>query len=301
MLARAGVSVTLIARPAHADAIRRDGLYLDTVSFQERVTVEATDSPAGVEGADIILFCPKTLDTEEAAKSIAPYVAPGAIVVSLQNGVDNAERIEASSGIGALPAVVYIAVAMPGPGHIKHSGRGELVLGESQARGGIRSAEGRAERVAALFASAGVPCKVSENIETDLWTKFILNCAGNAVTAITQLSYGAAGSSVWGREIITHLIDETIALANALNVRLPEVNFVEMGLKFIQSIGDATSSTAQDLARRKPTEIYSLNGYVVRRGNELGIPVPINRTVHALVKMLEEKNARRENPALSAV
>lgn len=300
MLARAGIQVTLIARPAHVEAIRAGGLFLDAVSFQERVAIGASVEVSAARDADMILFCVKTTDSEEAARSLAPHIAPGAVLVSLQNGVDNVARIRAASGIDALPAVVYVAAALPEPGHVKHSGRGELVVGELQGGGSAAPLQpDRAERVTSLFTSAKVPCRISPDIQVDLWTKFILNCAGNAVTAITQTSYGAAGHNLHTREVMSQVIAETVAVARASGVALPEVDFISMGLKFIESIGDATSSTAQDLARGKRTEIDSLNGYVVRRGKELGIATPANFTLFALVKLLEEKAAAQQRAVQS--
>jgi 2-dehydropantoate 2-reductase len=301
MLARAGVQVTLIGRPAHVEAIRAGGLFLDTVSFQERVAVKASTEISAARDANVVLFCVKTLDTEEAARSLAPHLAPGTIVVSLQNGVDNVARIRAASGINALPAVVYVAAALPEPGHVKHSGRGELVVGELKDGASTASPQpDRAERVAELFTLAKVPCRVSPDIKVDLWTKFIMNCAGNAVTAITQTSYGAAGRNLQTREVMSQVIAETVAVARASGAALPQMDFISMGLKFIESIGEATSSTAQDLARGKPTEIDSLNGYVVRRGKELGIATPTNFTLFALVKLLEDKAAEQRAAAKSS-
>ena len=294
MLARAGVEVTLIGRPAHVEAIRAGGLFLDAVSFQERVATGASVEVSAARGADVILFCVKTLDTEEAARSLAPHISANTIVVSLQNGVDNVARIRAASEIDALPAVVYVAATLPEPGHVKHLGRGELVVGELKGGAALASAAGRAERVAALFTTAKVPCRVSPDISVDMWTKFIMNCAGNAVTAITQTSYASAARNLQTREVMSQVIAETVAVARASGVALPEVDFISMGLKFIESIGDATSSTAQDLARGKRTEIDSLNGFVVRRGKELGIAAPASFTLFALVKLLEDKAAEQQ-------
>ena len=299
MLARSGVPVTLIARAAHVEAIRANKLFLDTASFQERVAVNASTEISAARDADVVLFCVKMTDTEEAARSLAPYLAPNAIVVSLQNGVDNVPRIRAASGIDALAAVVYIAAAMPAPGHLKHSGGGSLAVGELPDRNSLSKSSappaGRAERVAALFTAAGVPCRVSPDIEADLWSKFVLNCAGNAVTGITQISYTRLAHSAITPDIFSLVIAETVAVARAAGVKLPEVDFVSEGLKFLQGVGsEATSSTAQDLARGKRTEIDSLNGYVTRLGKELGIATPANLTLFALVKLLEEKAADQQ-------
>jgi 2-dehydropantoate 2-reductase len=295
MLARAGVEVTLIGRPAHAEAIRRDGLLLDTTTFRERVRVNASTDPAAVANADFVLFCVKMTDTEIASRALAPHLAPGAIMVSLQNGVDNVERIRAASGIDAIPTVVYIAVALPEPGHVEHLARGELAVGElSKERGATESPSERCQRVAELFTGAGVPCRISSDIEADLWSKFVRNCAGNAVAAIAQTTYGEAAREPHSREVMARLIEETVAVARASGVRLPDTDFVQTGLEFLESMVNATSSTAMDIARGKPTEIDSLNGLVVSRGVELGIATPVSFTVHALVKLLEARNAQRK-------
>jgi 2-dehydropantoate 2-reductase len=344
MLARSGVPVTLIARAAHVEAIRANKLFIDAVTFQERVAVNASTEISAARDADVILFCVKMTDTEEAARSLAPYLAPNAIVVSLQNGVDNVPRIRAATGIDALAAVVYIAAAMPEPGHVKHSGAGSLAVGEQVDRGLVdrtladrkpadreladrtladrepadrglvdgKPADrnspsqlsapppaGRAERISALFTAAGVPCRVSPDIEADMWSKFVMNCAGNAVTGITQISYTSLAHSAITPDIFKLVIGETVAVARAAGVKLPEVDYVSEGLKFLQGVGaGATSSTAQDLARGKRTEIDSLNGYVARRGKELGIATPANLVLFALVKLLEEKAADQQ-PASS--
>lgn len=301
MLARAGAQVTLIAREAHVQAIRRSGLFLDTVTFQERVHPPASTETSAARDAEFVLFCVKTVDTEEAARLLAPHLAPGAIVISLQNGVDNVARIRTSSGIDALPAVVYIAAALPEPGHVKHSGRGDIIAGEFSANAHSASSQpGRPERVAALFAGAGVPCRVSPNIEIDMWTKMLMNCAGNAVTAIAQTSFAHAARNLQIREVMRQVIEETVKVGRASGVQLPDAGWVEKGIKNAEGLGEATSSTAQDIARGKRTEIDSLNGYIVRRGAELGIQVPVSATLTALVKLIEERNAQKGRLAASS-
>src|SRR5277367_2124936 len=292
MLARAGVPVTMIARGAYVEAVRRNKLFLDTVTFQERVAVEVSSDPSAVRGAHIVLFCVKSLVNEAAAHAIAPHLAADAIVVSLQNGVDNVERIRAAAGIAALPAVVYVAAAMPEPGHVKHSGLGELVVGEFAGRSaGVESQPPRTELIAALFASANVPCRISTDTLADMWQKFITNCGANAISAITQMSYGDIARSDASRDLMVRVVEECIAVGRAAGVRTPGPGFTEKWLTALGKLSDAFSSTAQDLARGKRTEIESLNGYIVRRGADLGIPTPNNFALYALVKLLEDKAA----------
>ena len=289
MLARAGAPVTLIGRPLHAGAIARHGLFFDGLQFQQHIQVAASTEISTAGDAEVVLFCVKTLNTEEASRSLAPHLAPNAIVISLQNGVDNVERIRSTSNIDAFAAVVYVAAAMTAPGRVKHSGRGDLILGDLLGR--AREDEPRRrqlERLASLFERAGVPCRVSDNVRGELWLKMIINCAYNAISALGRAPYHRAGGNRWTRELMIKVTEEALEVARAAGVRLPDVDMVETVLKISESMADATSSTAQDLTRGKPTEIDSLNGYLVRRGAELGVPTPVNQTLHALVKLLEE-------------
>lgn len=282
MLARAGADVTLIGRPHHVEAITRDGLFLDTQHFQQQVTIAASSELSAAHDAGIVLFCVKTFDTEGAAKSLGPHLSPGAVVVSLQNGVDNVERMRSAAHLDAVPAVVYVACAMTAPGRVTHSGRGDLIIGDLFGSGRDL------ESLAAVFTSAGVPCRVSDNIAGDLWTKMIINCAYNAISALGRAQYARLVSNPWTRELMKQVTEEAVAIARAAGVRLPEADMVQVVWKLADTMSQATSSTAQDIARGNRTEIDSLNGYLVRRGAQLGVATPVNQTLHALVKLLEE-------------
>ena len=289
MLARAGAPVSLIGRPLHVGAIARHGLFIDGLQFQQHVPVSASTEISAANDAEVVLFCVKTLNTEEAAKSLVPHLAPNAALISLQNGVDNVERIRAAAKIDAFAAVVYVAAAMTAPGRVKHSGRGDLILGDLPGRGhkDVRRRR-QLESIASLFERAGVPCRVSNNVEGELWLKMIVNCAYNAISALGRAQYHRVGGNRWTLELMITATEEALEVARAEGVRLPDVDMVETVLKISESMANATSSTAQDLARGKVTEIDSLNGYLVRRGVALGVPTPVNQTLHALVKLLEE-------------
>jgi 2-dehydropantoate 2-reductase len=286
MLARAGADVTLIGRPHHVEAMARDGLFLDTLHFEQRVPVATSSELSAARDAGIVLFSVKTFDTEDAAKSLATHLSPGALVVSLQNGVDNVERMRAAANLYAVPAVVYVACAMTAPGRVKHSGRGDLIIGDLLGSGCDL------EPVAAVFISAGVPCRVSDNIAGELWTKMIINCAYNAISALGRAQYAKLVANPWTRELMKQVTEEAVAIARAAGVRLPEADMVPAVWKLAATMSHATSSTAQDIARGNRTEIDSLNGYLVRRGAQLGVATPVNRTLHALVKLLEESSQR---------
>jgi 2-dehydropantoate 2-reductase len=287
MLARAGAHVTLIGRAAHVEAIKRDGLSIDSIHFKERIPVSASTDIAAVRDAQLVLFSVKTVDTEDTAKLLAPHLAPDTIVVSLQNGVDNVERIDFAAGIEAIPAVVYIAAAMIGSGQVKHSGRGDLIIGNLSSNHDANESE--LVDVAASFTRAGVPCRISKNITVELWEKLIMNCAYNAVSALSRTKYGCIARDAGSIEVIKSVVIESVAVGRAAGVQLSADTMTAAALKLgSEAIPEAISSTAQDIARGKPTEIDSLNGFLVRRGAELGVPTPVNQTLYSLVKLLEQ-------------
>jgi 2-dehydropantoate 2-reductase len=280
MLARAGHPVTLIGRPAHIEAIRRDGLLLDTRSFKVHVPMEASTEASAVQGAGLVLFCVKSTDTERTAAELKPHLNPDAIVLTLQNGVDNAERLGALLPQEVAPAVVYVATEMAGPGHVRHHGRGELVIAPSS-----RSAE-----IAGMFTQAGMPTQVSDHVIGALWMKLILNCAYNALSAIAQLPYGRVVQGEGVEGVMRDVVEECLAVAQARGVSVPGDAWQAVA-GLVQTMPTQYSSTAQDLARGKRTEIDHLNGYVVRQGASLGVPTPVNRTLHALVRLIEGRAA----------
>ena len=291
MLARAGAPVTLVGRPRHIEAIRRHGLYIDSVGFEQHIAISATSDVSAARDAEVLLFCVKTYDTEPAAQTLAAHLAPRAVVLSLQNGVDNVGRIRSAAGIEALAAVVYVAVAMTGHGRLKHSGRGDLIIGDLLRDGLARQDD--LDACAKLFERAGIRCLISENIAAELWTKMIINCAYNAISALGRAKYARLVQNSWARGLMMRVTAEALAVARAAGVHLAEPKMVEDVLQIAETMSGATSSMAQDIARGRRTEIDSLNGYLVRRGEELGVAVPANHTLQALVKLLEETAAER--------
>jgi 2-dehydropantoate 2-reductase len=280
MLARAGHAVVLIGRACHVEAVRRDGLLLETQSFQTRVRMQASTDASAIRGARLVLCCVKSTDTESAAADMAPHLEPDALVLSLQNGVDNAERLQAVLTRKASAAVVYVAAEMADPGHVRHHGRGELVIGPA----------GASPQLAQMFAEAGVPVQISDNVAGALWAKLILNCAYNALSAITQLPYGRLAQGEGVEDLMRGVVQECLAVARADAVTVPGHVWEEVQ-RIARTMPAQFSSTAQDLARRKRSEIDHLNGYVVRKGRALGITTPVNHALHTMVKLLEARSA----------
>jgi 2-dehydropantoate 2-reductase len=276
MLARAAYDVTLIARPLHVEAVKQRGLVLESRHFHGGIPMQATAEASGVAGADVVLLCVKSADTEAAGRAMAPHLRPDATVLCLQNGVDNAERLQATIRQIAVPAAVYVATEMAGPGHVKHKGRGDLIIGPSPA-----SAE-----IARQFSHAAIPTTVSDNVLGELWVKLITNCVYNALSAVAELPYGPLFRVDGVTDVAKSVIGECTVVARALGISIP-ANIEEAVLALAATMPEQYSSTAQDLARGKPTEIDYLNGHIVRKGAELGIPTPANLVLQVMVKLRE--------------
>ena len=283
MLARAGHSVTLIGRPAHVQALQARGLRMQTLSFDEHVKVAASTTASAVAGADVVLFAVKSPDTESSGAQMRPHLKPGALVLCLQNGVDNAERLrQVLPQHTVAAAVVYVATEMAGPGHLRHHGRGELVVEPTPANAALGQALVEALR------AAGVPTEVSDNVRGALWAKLILNCAYNALSAVARLPYGELVQRPGVLDVMRDVVAECRAVAAADGVTLP--GDIDAAVRRIaETMPTQYSSTAQDLMRGKPSEIDHLNGHVVRRGEALGVPTPANRALWTLTKLVEAR------------
>jgi 2-dehydropantoate 2-reductase len=283
MFARAGAPTVFIGRKDFANAVSADGLVLHKTQGQERIAAKATIDVSAVRDCSLILFCVKANDTSTTAKQMTPFLAPDATVVCLQNGVDNADRVRAAANVVAVPAAVYVAVSVPEPGRVKHLARGDLIIGP---RSEITT------EVSKLFIRADIPCRISDNIEGELWLKLLRNCALNAISALGHARYGEISQNTDAKQLMNQIVDEVLAVAHAAGIALPGVNDSESGMaaamELATQMADAFSSTAQDLNRGRPTEIDALNGYVTRRGAELGVATPVNHAVFTLVKLAEQ-------------
>jgi 2-dehydropantoate 2-reductase len=242
---------------------------------------------SAVRDCPLILFCVKANDTSATARQMAPFVRPDVTVVCLQNGVDNADQVRAVANVAVVPAVVYVAVSVPEAGRVKHLARGDLIIGPPSEL---------TTHLTDLFIRAGIPCRVSDNIEGELWLKLLRNCALNAISALGHARYGEIVQSDNAKMVMEHIVDEVLSVARAAGVSLPNVHDRRSGMaaamELATQMADAFSSTAQDLNRGRLTEIDALNGYISRRGVELGISVPVNHALFTLVKLAEEKDRR---------
>jgi 2-dehydropantoate 2-reductase len=286
MFARAGAPIVFVGRKHFVDAIESKGVVLDQSHGQERIRIDATTDMSAVQDCSLILLCVKANDTSATAAQMAPFVRPDASVVCLQNGVDNAERVGAATNVTVVPAAVYVAVSVPQPGRVTHLARGDLIIGPPSQR---------TTELKNVFVRAGISCRISKNIEGELWVKLLCNCALNAISALGHARYGQIAQNAAAKQLMEAVVDEVLAVAKASRVTLPGIRDRQSGLAAAMEIATqmtgAFSSTAQDLNRGRPTEIDALNGYIARRGAELDVPVAVNHALFTLVKLVEQKAA----------
>jgi 2-dehydropantoate 2-reductase len=296
-LAQAGESVVFIARGAHLDAIRREGLRVESpLGFATLRPAAATDEPAAVGAVDAVLVCVKAWQVTEAAKAMRPLLGPETFVVPLQNGVEAADQLAAVVGqervLGGLCKIVsYVA----GPGRIRHAGVDPRV--EFGERGRRRSP--RVEVLCRAFEKAvGVSVGTPEDIEVALWAKFLFITPFSGVAAVTRCPAGTLRRVPETRRMLEAAMREVFEVGLARGVRLRD-DSVRETLDYVDGLPeDATASMQRDILDGKPSELDYQSGAVVRLGKEAGVPVPVNECLYASLLPAEmEARKRRKGSA----
>lgn len=285
-LVQAGADVLFLARSAQAELLQRDGLTIESGGTRETLALRVTAGLADVESAELVLLCVKSYHTEDAARQVAPHLPPETVVLCMQNGVNNADLFREASEHPALPAVVYVGAQMDAPTHLNHKGGGHVILGTP--RGYSQPGAPSVETIAAELDRA-FPCKISDFIELDLWQKLIINCAYNAVSAITQKQYGVMIRDGEIIALMEQIVRECIEVAAAEGIDFDFERLKAAALDVGRLMAGQRSSTAQDLERGKRTEIEALNGYITQLAHDTGLQTAANQAVYALVKLMEAR------------
>jgi 2-dehydropantoate 2-reductase len=281
-LAAAGNEVIFFARGAHLEAIRKNGLKIESARGNAEIkNAVATDTAEGLAPVDVVLFAVKLWDNENAARIIKPLVGPSTRVVTTQNGIDTVDMIEPILGrSNVVPGLAQISAVIASPGVISHASQFHLIA--------FNHPDGHADpALAALVAAgkaAGVDFVLSENINRDLWTKFVILVAMSSLTAASRLPIGVLRGDPDGRKLMLTIMREVVAVGRAKGVPLGE-DHVEKALPFIEGVPDAAkASMAHDLDRGNRLELDWLAGRVVSLGRELGVPTPACETIYAILK-----------------
>lgn len=279
LLAQQGNDVIFIARGAHLQALRANGLQVKSVHGDFHIVpVKATDTPAEAGVVDLILFCVKTYNTDEAVKAIQPAIGAQTVVMSLQNGVDAPERIGKIVGMEhVLGGVTHISSALEAPGVVKQVSQfRRIAFGELDG-----SISPRAQGIDEVLRSTGITVEITRDIRKVLWTKLIFISAASGLGSLTRLPMGNYRSVPETRTMIGGLMREVEATARAQGIAL-DADVVEKSLKFMDDAAPHIKASMQlDVEASRRTELESMIGVIGRRGRELGVPTPVADMVYA--------------------
>jgi 2-dehydropantoate 2-reductase len=280
-LARGGDDVTFVARGAHLAAMRANGLRIKSaVEGEWSVRAPAVERVDGLPPADLVLFCVKSFDTEAAAALIRPVVGPETGVLSIQNGVDNEEKLGRVLGTGhVLGGAVRVFATIESPGVIAHTFGGHLTFGEMDGRD--------SERARAFLAScqrAAIPTELVGDVERALWDKYVFLTTHAGMTALTRCPAGVLRAVPEVRELYRRIATEIIAVGRAAGAPVDD-GMVDQGFKFLDAVApNAYSSLHHDLIQGKPLELEALHGHVVRLAERHRVPAPTVFAVYAALR-----------------
>lgn len=282
LLHRGGLDVTFVARGPHLEAIKARGLQIKSYRGDFTVSARAVGDPMEVGSVDLILICVKAYDTESAARQCLPSIRKGTILLSLQNGVDNEEKIAAIVGEErVLGGVAYIGAGVSEPGVILHTAEGKIAFGEIT--GGISS---RVRQLEQNFRETGLPAEISSDIQAILWDKLCWNATFNALNALLEGDVRSVVERPDVRELARRVMEEVRAVAAAHGIHLPE-DLVERHLRWTaKAPAGMKTSTRQDLEAGRALEVEALNGVVVHKGKAAGVSTPYNFAFYTLLKNL---------------
>lgn len=286
LLKEAGHDLWILGRSAErTEQIARRGIRIEGIGGDRVVRVNATSSPPDTGAVDLIFLWVKAYDTQEAVESSRPLLAPHTEVVSLQNGWGNVEAIVRVTGPRrAIGGITSLGATWRDAGRVLYAGTGDTVIGRPAGRmDGL-------ERVAGLLSGAGIPTRISPDIEDAIWSKLIINAAINPLTALTRLKNGQLLEREDTRRLLDAVVDESqeIVLRSGGALIYPDIR--RQTRTVCERTAPNTSSMLQDVLRGRRTEIDAINGALVKRAQAVDAGAPINEMLTCLVKAVSEGN-----------
>jgi 2-dehydropantoate 2-reductase len=283
-LARNNPNVSFLLRPRTLEAVRERGLTIRSAAGTFTVQPPAASDPRDLPKPDLIILSVKIYDLEEVLRQIEPVMTEQTVLLTLQNGVDVEDRLIARFQRDCVVGgVAYIYSKIVEPGVIEHYKRGSVAVGELM---GQKSQ--RVLQIVDLFKQAGLPCQLSEDIRRSKWEKMCWNCVFNPLTVIINDRVAKALDQPEMVEVIHQVVGEVAAVAAGLKVPLAD-DMADKVVRWSQEIRDIHTSMYDDWKAGRPTEIDALNGFIVKRGRELGIPTPLNEMLTAAIKVITER------------
>lgn len=283
-LARCGKEVIILDKyPERAEFINREGILVEGISGKHKVKVKAYCDARKIGASDLVMICVKAPDTSDAVKEILPLLKLDSVVLTLQNGLGNVERIAELAGLErTVGGTTSQGATLLQSGHIKHAGEGETIIGEMSGK--------ITERLTALknhLADCGIPVAVTDNLESLIWSKLVINVGINALTAITRLKNGELLNHEGTRFVMAQAVKEAIEVIKEKGIKL----LYDDPNQKVESVCIATSgnvsSMLQDVLRKKKTEVAYINGAIVREAGKIGLKAPVNAVLEKLVLTIE--------------
>lgn len=279
LIADVGHDVLLVGRKKHVEKIKEKGLCISGLT-EKIIKVKATTSPRNIE-ADFILFTVKSYDTEEAVKELSLSIKNNTIVISMQNGLGNEEKIANVIGFKhVISGVTSYGALFKEPGHIIHSGIGYTALGELD--GKITE---RLREISDIFNNTGIETEISTDIRRKKWEKLVINAAINPITAIARVKNKALLGEGF-RWIMEEAVIEAVSVAKKEKMAIYD-DIIEKVREVAERTAENESSMLQDIKRGRKTEIEAINGEIVRKAEKKGLYTPVNKTLYQLVKSIE--------------
>ena len=279
----AGEDVVLCARGENLRAIRERGLDLTSIRGDLRIGVTATDTPRDFAPYDLILFCVKAYDTDDAGRALSGCLSSTGVILTLQNGVENEAKLATIFGRDAvMGGNARVGVEMVAPGRIVHMSTGHIDFGELDGH-----VTDRASRIAEMFRRAGILGQLSADIMTLRWDKLIWNGAFNTVATLTRRRVGEILDDPEGLKLLRTLMEEIARVARAEGAKISDRRIEEYIAHSQKNLRALKTSTQQDLERGKPLEFEALSGAVVRAARRHSIATPAVATIYALMRLLD--------------
>ncbi|MGH7259472.1 MAG: 2-dehydropantoate 2-reductase [Nitrospiraceae bacterium] len=283
-LAKNNPNVSFLLRPRTCEAVRKNGLTIRSAAGTLTVRPRVSSNPRELPAPDLIILGVKAYDLDEVMDQLEPVLTEKTVILTLQNGVDTEDRILARVHRDCVVGgVAFIYSKIVEPGVIEHYKRGAVAVGEMM---GHQSK--RVQEIVTLFTQAGIQCQLLEDIRKSKWEKMCWNCVFNPITVLINDRVAKALDYPEMMGVIQQIVGEVAAVAASLKVPLAP-DMAEKTVQVTQAIRDIHTSMYDDWKAGRPTEIDSLNGYIVQKGRELGIPTPVNEALTALVKAVMEK------------
>jgi 2-dehydropantoate 2-reductase len=282
-LKKAGQDVTLMDyKKERADLINEQGISVEGVGGEYRVQVPTvTGKTSGLP--DVVLICVKANQTRTVAQSLEPWLDQETHVLTLQNGLGNVEVLEEILGKDrVLGGVTAEGGTLLGPGHVRHAGQGETIIGPE------RAAETLVPEIVLAFNAAGFVTRSVDNVNDLIWGKLVINVGINALTAIARLRNGRLPDTRGTRMVMEEAVLEAVAVAQAKGINLPYPNPLERVVEVCRATAENIASMLQDVLKKNVTEVDFINGAIVREGEPLGIATPVNHTLTCLIQAIQE-------------